>query len=54
MVVLPFRLKGLTIYPAYGKIILSDEMTKIEALEAMKIYPDIRWNEIVKPKAKKK
>ena len=56
MVVLPSRLEGLTIYPAYGKIVLSDSMTKIECLEASKIYSDIRCveNEVVKPKAKKK
>ena len=56
MVVLPNRLEGLTIYPAYGKIVLSKDMSKIECLEASKIYSDIRWieKEVVKPKAKKK
>ena len=54
MVVLPIRLKGLTIYPAFGKIVLSDSMTKIERLEASKIYSDIRWVEKEVPKKKRK
>jgi hypothetical protein len=54
MVVLPTRLKGLTIYPAYGKIVLSDQMTKVECLEAQKLYSDIQWIEKEQPKKKRK
>ena len=55
MVILPTRLEGLTIYPAYGKIVLSKDMSKVECLEASKIYDDIRWVEpTMKPRAKKK
>ena len=58
MVVLPTRYEGLTIYPAYGKIVLSKNMTKVECLEANKIHSDIRWiepeKEVVKPKRKSK
>ena len=52
MVVLPIDLEGLTVYPAYGKIVLSKEMTKEETLEAQKIYPQIKWIEQEKPKRK--
>ena len=44
---------GKTIYPAYGKIVLCNEMTKEEVLEASKIYPEIRWKE-EEPKVKSK
>ena len=54
MVVLPKRLEGLTIYPAFGKIVLSVSMTKTECLEASKIYSDIRWVESEVPKKKRK
>lgn len=52
MVILPIDLKGLTVYPAYGKIELSENMTKEETLEAQKIYPQIKWIEEEKPKRK--
>jgi len=52
MVVLPKHLKDKTIYPAYGKIVLSDLMSKEECLEACKIYPEIKWKEVEKPKLK--
>ena len=53
MVLIPTRLKGLTIYPAYGRIVLSENMTDEEVREAQKIYPDIRVVEELK-KFKKK
>ena len=51
MVILPAHLKGLTLYPAYGRIVLDENMTKIEVMEAQKIHPEIKWNE---PEMKKK
>ena len=51
MVVLPPNLKGLTLYPAYGKIVLDENMSKEETLETQKIYPAIKWHE---PEVKKK
>ena len=54
MVNLPYRLIGVVIYPAYGKIVLTKNMTKEECLEASKVYSDIRWIEPIQPKKKRK
>jgi len=51
MVFVPTHLKGLTIWPAYGKIVLDENMTSQEVAEAQKIYPQIV---IIEDKAKKK
>jgi hypothetical protein len=53
MVIIPKHMIGKTIYPAYGKILLCNEMTKEEVLEASKIYPEIRWKEEEPKKSKK-
>ena len=49
---LPHYLKGLTIWPKYGKIYLDENMSKEQVLEAQKVYPEIRI--IEDKKAKKK
>ena len=55
MVLLPTNLRGLTVYPSYGKIVLDENMTKKEVEEAQKIYPSIKWIEkTIETKKKRK
>ena len=54
MVHLPHHLIGLDLWCEYGKIHLSKDMTKEEALEAQKIYPDIKIIETQEPKKARK
>lgn len=50
--VLPYYLKGLTVYPKYGKIVLDENMSNEELLEAKKLYPEIVIVEEKKTKKK--
>ena len=55
MVLVPAHLKGMAVYPAYGKIVMDENMSKEETLEAQKIHPSIKWIEkSIETKRKKK
>lgn len=54
MIVIPFHLKGKDLWCESGKIVLDENMTEEQVLEAQKIHPDIKLIKAQEGKVKRK